>query len=317
MMPRRNGWLAALLMLALVAVASQVALAAAKPGPDDKDAPKEFSETKSGLKYRILRKSNGKKPTVRDTVSVHYKGWLDNGKEFDSSYSRGKPTTFPLNGVIPGWTEGLQLVGEGGKIELLIPSRLGYGRRICRRHSPRRHPAFHRRTEQSGVRRHFEKFSRMHGGHTMRKMNPAWAALLALALVALAARPGLGVTQPGPDDKDAPQEFSGTKTGLKYRILRKSGGRKPTAADSVTVHYKGWLDNGKEFDNSYKRDEPTSFALSEVVAGWTEGLQLIGEGGKIELLIPSHIGYGPRGMSAGGIPGNATLHFIVELIRVK
>ncbi len=150
----------------------------------------------------------------------------------------------------------------------------------------------------------------------MRTMNRAGAALLTLALVAFAARWG-GAIEPGPDDKDAPQEFSGTKSGLKYRILRKSNGRRPTAQDTITVHYKGWLDNGKEFDNSYKQDEPTTFGLSEVVAGWTEGLQLIGEGGKIELLIPSHIGYGPRGMPSGGIPANATLHFIVELIRVK
>ncbi len=126
-MSKQRGWLAALLMLALVAVANPVGAAAAEPGPDDKDAPKEFSETKSGLKYRILRKSNGKKPTAKDTVTVNYKGWLDNGKEFDSSYKRGEPTTFPLGGVIPGWTEGMQLVGEGGKIELLIPSRMGYG----------------------------------------------------------------------------------------------------------------------------------------------------------------------------------------------
>jgi FKBP-type peptidyl-prolyl cis-trans isomerase FkpA len=126
-MQNRNLWLAGLLTLALMTMTSTARVSGAEPGPDDKDAPKEFSETKSGLKYRILRKSNGKKPAAKDTVTVHYKGWLDNGKEFDSSYKRNEPTSFPLNRVIPGWTEGLQLVGEGGKIELLIPSRLGYG----------------------------------------------------------------------------------------------------------------------------------------------------------------------------------------------
>ena len=106
----------------------------AKPGPADPDAPKAFSNTKSGLKYRILRKSKGRKPTAKDTVTVHYRGWLPDptgqgGKEFDSSYKRDEPTTFPLGGVIPGWTEGLQLVGEGGMIELEIPPKLGYGSR--------------------------------------------------------------------------------------------------------------------------------------------------------------------------------------------
>ena len=121
--------------------------------------------------------------------------------------------------------------------------------------------------------------------------------------------------QPGPKDADAPEEFTTTASGLKYRILRKSDGKKPTAANSVVAHYKGWLDDGKVFDSSYKRREPTPFPLSGVIPGWTEGLQLIGEGGMIELEIPSDLGYGPNGMGAD-IPGGATLHFIVELIRV-
>jgi FKBP-type peptidyl-prolyl cis-trans isomerase FkpA len=127
---------------------------------------------------------------------------------------------------------------------------------------------------------------------------------------------GLAGTEPGPDDKDAPKEFSETKSGLKYRILRKSNGKKPTAKDTVTVNYKGWLDDGKEFDSSYKRGEPISFPLNGVIPGWTEGMQLVGEGGKIELLIPSRLGYGSRG-APGAIPPDATLHFIVELNKVK
>ncbi|MBM4075253.1 MAG: FKBP-type peptidyl-prolyl cis-trans isomerase [Planctomycetes bacterium] len=97
------------------------------PGPDDADAPKEFTTTKSGLKYRVLRKSDGTKPKSTNTVKVHYKGWLDDDTVFDSSYDRGKEISFPLNRVIPGWTEGLQLVGVGGKIELEIPYELAYG----------------------------------------------------------------------------------------------------------------------------------------------------------------------------------------------
>ncbi len=87
------------------------------PGAIDADASTEFKQTESGLKYRILRASEKRKPKATDTVTVHYKGWLDNEKIFDSSYRRGSTTSFPLNQVIPGWTEGLQLVGEGGMIE--------------------------------------------------------------------------------------------------------------------------------------------------------------------------------------------------------
>jgi FKBP-type peptidyl-prolyl cis-trans isomerase FkpA len=138
--------------------------------------------------------------------------------------------------------------------------------------------------------------------------------------VLLAAAPSAGwgaSTRPGPDDKDAPREFTKTPSGLMYRITRKSGGRRPSALDTVTVHYRGWLDSGKEFDNSYKRGEPLTIALKDVVRGWTEGLQLVGEGSKIELLVPSELGYGVRGMSQGGIPANAMLHFSVELIKVS
>lgn len=118
-------------------------------------------------------------------------------------------------------------------------------------------------------------------------------------------------------DTDAPEEFIETASGLKYRILRKSDGKKPTKADTVTVNYKGWLDDGTEFDSSYTRGEPATFGLSQVVPGWTEGLQLVAEGGMIELEIPSELGYGARGTPGGPIPPNATLHFTVELIKVR
>lgn len=121
-------------------------------------------------------------------------------------------------------------------------------------------------------------------------------------------------TEPGAPDPDAPQEFTQTDSGLKYRILRKSDGKKPTASDSVTVHYRGTFDDGSEFDSSYKRGEPAQFPLRGVVPGWTEGLQLVGEGGMIELEIPPELGYGADGRR--GIPPNATLHFVVELIEV-
>ena len=83
--------------------------------------------TKSGLQIEMTSPGKGAQPTAEDTVVVHYKGTTIDGKEFDSSIARGKPATFPLSGVIKGWTEGLQLIKEGGKAKLYIPSELAYG----------------------------------------------------------------------------------------------------------------------------------------------------------------------------------------------
>ena len=120
----------------------------------------------------------------------------------------------------------------------------------------------------------------------------------------------------GKVDADAPKTFTTTASGLKYRILRKGDGAKPAATDKVNVNYHGWLDGGKVFDSSYDRGQPISFGLNQVIKGWTEGMQLVGTGGMIELEIPSDLGYGARG--AGGlIPGGATLHFLVELNKIE
>lgn len=138
----------------------------------------------------------------------------------------------------------------------------------------------------------------------------------------MAAEPAKEVAFPelpkgaGKLDDNAPKTFTETKSGLRYRILRAGEGAKPTARSTVEVNYHGWLDNQSVFDSSYKRGESISFGLNQVIPGWTEGMQLVGEGGMIELEIPSNLGYGARG-APPVIPPNTQLHFLVELIDVK
>src|SRR5213082_3737072 len=85
--------------------------------------------TSSGLQYKVLKDGNGPQPKASDTVTVNYRGTLINGTEFDSSYKRGQPATFPVNGVIKGWTEGVQLMKTGSKYQFFVPANLGYGER--------------------------------------------------------------------------------------------------------------------------------------------------------------------------------------------
>jgi len=105
-----------------------------------------------------------------------------------------------------------------------------------------------------------------------------------------------------------------TDSGLQYEVITMGDGPKPSATDNVTVHYRGTLLNGEEFDSSYSRGEPISFALDQVIAGWTEGVQLMPVGSTFMFYIPSELAYGPAG--GGPIGPNETLVFQVELLGI-
>ena len=107
-----------------------------------------------------------------------------------------------------------------------------------------------------------------------------------------------------------------TASGLQYKVLSKGTGVKPKATDTVTVNYEGKLLDGTVFDSSYKRGKPATFQLNHVIPGWIEGLQLMKEGAKYRLFIPSKLAYGERGTPGGPIPPRATLIFDVELLKV-
>jgi len=107
-----------------------------------------------------------------------------------------------------------------------------------------------------------------------------------------------------------------TKSGLVFQSLKEGSGASPAATDTVKVHYRGTFTDGREFDSSYKRGEPTEFPLNRVIPCWTEGVQMMKPGGKARLTCPPSIAYGERG-AGGVIPPNATLNFEVELVSVR
>jgi peptidylprolyl isomerase len=252
--------------------------AKALPAPADvAAAPSDAKKTASGLARKVLTPGNGKEhPGPDDKVKVHYTGWTTDGKMFDSSVARGEPTSFRVSGVIKGWTEGLQLMTAGEKSRFWIPAKLAYGDT----------PA------QPGM--------------------PAGMLVFDVELLEIATAPK--PPQVPPDVKAAPATAKKTESGLAYRVLQKgTGSRHPKPTDRVKVHYSGWTPDGKMFDSSVTRGEPTSFGLNGVIKGWTEGVQLMVEGEKTRFWIPGALAYGdnPRPGAPGG-----PLVFDIELISI-
>lgn len=145
-----------------------------------------------------------------------------------------------------------------------------------------------------------------------------------LLLIAVSCSKTVEYVDYGPVDKKIIQDYlvekgvtnaDSTASGLYYIIHKPGGDVHPTLTSTVTVNYEGYLTDGTLFDSSNSHGGPSTFALSDVVAGWQEGLQLIGAGGKITLLIPSALGFGP--VSTGKIPANSVILFNIELLSFK
>jgi peptidylprolyl isomerase len=231
------------------------------------------------LASKVLQKGAGtEKPNAWDKVKVHYTGWMTDGKMFDSSVQRGQPAEFPLNGVIKGWTEGLQLMVVGEKRRFWIPANLAYG------DTPRRP-----------------------GG-------PSGTLVFDVELLGIT----VGIKPPAvPADVAAPpKDAKKTKSGLAYKVLQKGKGKvHPKAEDTVTCHYTGWTTDGKMFDSSVQRGQPAEFSLQGVIKGWTEGVPLMVEGEKTRFWIPAELAYGETPRRPGAPAG--TLVFDIELISIK
>jgi peptidylprolyl isomerase len=270
-----------------LALGLALALAACGPAAESKQptalagelgSGEQSTETESGLQYIVLEKGEGARPQAGAVVSVHYRGTLEDGTEFDNSYDRGEPITFPLGRgmVIAGWEEGIALMQVGEKAKLIIPPDLAYG-------------------EQGRG-----------------QIPPNATLIFEVELVAI--QPG---SPDAPTDVDA-ADLVTTESGLKYYDLEVGDGAAPEAGQTVSVHYTGWLEDGTKFDSSLDRGQPFAFVLGagQVIPGWDEGLATMKIGGKRQLVIPPDLGYGEAG-AGGVIPPNATLIFEVELLDAQ
>lgn len=138
-----------------------------------------------------------------------------------------------------------------------------------------------------------------------------------LVAIAVASSVSAALAQSEIIDKAAAEKGAvKTPSGMVYRALTEGSGANPKETDVVHVHYKGTFPDGKEFDSSYKRGQPTEFPLNRVIKCWTEGVQRMKVGGKAKLTCPPSLAYGEKG-AGGTIPPNATLQFEVELLTIK
>ena len=374
-----------------------------KAPADVKAAPDDAEVSKSGLASKVVRKGTGKeRPEAHDVVEVHYSGWTTDGKLFDSSHNRGQTTSFPLNGVIKGWTEGVQLMVVGEKRRFWIPADLAYGENpgggrpggmlvfdielvgITNRPAPPKTPenltkapddakkedsglASKTLTEGKGKEKPAaDSTAKLHiigwdsSGqlimNTLERGDPinlplaeaplkGWSEAAQLMVkgekrrfwipesLAGAGNPrapkGLLVFDielvdfrapipPPKAPKDVaavPDDAEKTESGLASKVIAKgTGDQNPTASSFVEVHYSGWTTDGKLFDSSVQRGEPTSFPLNGVIKGWTEGVQLMVVGEKRRFWIPADLAYGEN--PGGGRPGGM-LVFDIELLEIK
>jgi len=241
---------------------------------DVAQAPQDAKTTSSGLAYKVLAAGTGEvHPGAKSEVEVHYTGWQTDGKMFDSSYKRNQTAKFPLNRVIPGWTEGVQLMVAGEKTRFWIPEKLAYDGK---------------------------------------KGAPAGMLVFDIELVSIV--PSLKERFPAPADvAEPPADAKRTATGLAYKVLTPgTGSTNPTENSRVQVHYTGWKTDGETFDSSKKRGRPATFPLNAVIAGWTEGVQLMVAGETTRFWIPEELAYQGRPGRPSGM-----LVFDIELLEIQ
>ncbi len=253
--------------------------------PEGEIATGDTFEGKAGapVEYVIISEGEGKGPNpgATDMVEVHYEGrFASNGEVFDSSYERGETASFPLNGVIKGWTEGLQKMKAGDQVMFWIPWQLAYG-----------------------------EYGRPGG------IPPKSDLMFRVELITVtpAAAPNLAAWEkvtPWPTDSS---EIIRTASGLEYLVVDSgpADAASPTDNDYAYVHFQGRLDDGSIVDSTFESQRPQPFPVADLVPGWNEALKLMRKGDRWMVRVPAHLMYGDEG--DGRIPPGAAVIFEVLL----
>ncbi len=250
--------------------------------PPTEVAAGDFTTTDSGLKYAVLSEGSGDKPQDGEVTAVHFTGWLSDGTNFGGSVG-GPPIEFNVGQaeILPGWDEAILLMQEGEKAQFIIPPELAFGAEGI----PGLVPADETVT--------FE-----------------------MELVSISPPPPTPTPAPPPASVSE-EDFMETDSGLKITVLEEGEGASPQMGETVFVHYRLWLEDGTQVDNSYDRGQPFQFAMgtNSTIPGWEEGVALMKVGEKVQLILPPELAYGEQG--GGPIPPNATLIFEVELVDIQ
>tara|TARA_R100001129_G_scaffold175138_1_gene147991 strand:+ start:256 stop:1122 length:867 start_codon:yes stop_codon:yes gene_type:complete len=242
----------------------------------------------AGLEYIVLKEGpeDGASPVPTDMVRVHYEGRTADGEKFDSSYDRGSPSMFRLNQVIPGWTQGLQLMSEGDTYLFYIPNALAYGN--------------------------------SNRGDVIKAGDDLVFQVELVEVMEPKSADAEAWEKYTPWNSDLP-EVQKTESGLQYVVLESgdASGASPVNGQMVAVYYEGRLaENGEMFDSAFQRGQPELFPSDRLIPGWVEALAMMKPGDRWLMYIPSDIAYGAQGTPGGPIPPNADLMFEVELLDV-
>ncbi len=245
---------------------------------DDSD----YNTTDSGIKYAVITEGSGATPEEGEVVNVHFVAWTEEDLAMFGDSREGAPLEFTLGReeILSGWDEAVGLMQEGEKTQFILPPELAFG--------------------AEGV---------------PGLVAPDSNVIFELELVSVSPAPPTPTPAP-PPASIAEEDYRDTKNGVKIYTIEEGDGEAPQLGDTVSVHYRLWLEDGTQIDNSYDRGQPFPFVIGagSTIPGWEEGVLNMVNGETAQIIVPPALGYGEA--DSGPIPGNSTLIFEITIVDI-